>query len=63
MPGKKYTYTIDLAGGGYYETNQSETTVDEDLDPILGDAVIKFVTVTVDDWGPAVDTPVSGGGQ
>ena len=47
-PGKKYTYTIDLAGGGYYETNQG--TSDADLDPILEGAEIKFVTVTVDDW-------------
>lgn len=49
-PGKKYTYTIDLAGGGYFETNQNETTVDEDLDPLLDGAEIKFVSVTVDDW-------------
>ena len=33
-PGKKYTYTIDLAGGGYYETNQDT----------------EFATVTVDGW-------------
>ena len=49
-PGKKYTYTVDLAGGGYFEENQDETTVDADLDPILDGAVIKFVSVTVDDW-------------
>lgn len=47
-PGKKYTYTIDLAGGGYFETNQG--TSDENFDPILEGAEIKFVTVTVDDW-------------
>ena len=46
-PGKKYTYTIDLAGGGYYETNQD---TDADLDPILEGAEIKFATVTVDGW-------------
>ena len=46
-PGKKYTYTIDLAGGGYYETNQDSDT---DLDPILEGAEIKFATVTVDGW-------------
>ena len=46
-PGKKYTYTIDLAGGGYYETNQD---MDADLDPILEGAEIKFATVTVDGW-------------
>lgn len=47
-PGKKYTYTIDLAGGGYYETNQDGT--DENLDAILEGAEIKFATVTVDGW-------------
>ena len=46
-PGKKYTYTIDLAGGGYYETNQD---TDADLDPILEGAEIKFVSVSVDGW-------------
>ena len=45
--GKQYTYTVDLAGGGYYENNE---TGDEALDPILGGAEIKFVSVTVDDW-------------
>ena len=52
-PGKKYTYTIDLAGGGYFETNQD---TDADLDPILEGAVIKFVSVTVDDWTPVAKT-------
>ena len=47
-PGKKYTYTIDLAGGGYYETNKEGT--DGNLDPILEGAEIKFATVTVDGW-------------
>jgi hypothetical protein len=46
-PGKKYTYTIDLAGGGYYETNQD---ADTDLDPILEGAEIKFASVTIDGW-------------
>lgn len=52
-PGKKYTYTVDLAGGGYNPTNVNGT--DENLDPILNGAEIKFITVTVDDW-----TDVSG---
>ena len=47
-PGKKYTYTIDLAGGGYFEQNNNDG--DDDLDPILEGAEIKFVNVTVDDW-------------
>ena len=46
-PGKQYTYTIDLAGCGYYETNQDANA---DLDPLLEDAIIKFVSVTVDSW-------------
>lgn len=46
-PGMKYVYTVDLAGGGYYPTNQDTNA---DLDPILDDAEIKFVSVTVDDW-------------
>lgn len=50
VPGKKYTYTIDLAGGGYWEINDD---TDKDLDPILGDAEIKFVDVTVDNWSDA----------
>ena len=56
-PGKKYTYTIDLAGGGYYETNQDGT--DANLDPILGGAEIKFVTVTVDNWTDGGTTNVA----
>jgi len=46
-PGKHYIYTVDVAGGGYYPTNHDS---DEDLDPILEGAVIKFISVTVDDW-------------
>lgn len=47
LPGHKYTYTVDLASGGYYPTNQDDS---EDLDPILDGAEIKFVAVTVDNW-------------
>ena len=46
-PGYHYTYTVDLAGGGYYPDNRDTNT---DLDPILGGAEIKFVDVTVDSW-------------
>ena len=56
-PGKKYTYTIDLAGCGYYETNQDTNA---DLDPILKDAEIKFVNVTVDNWTEADGIAISG---
>lgn len=53
LPGKKYTYTVDLAGGGYYPANTTAGSGTA-LDPILDGAEIKFVTVTVDDW-PAGD--------
>lgn len=58
-PGKQYTYVIDLAGGGYYETNQTETTIDEDLDQILDGAEIKFVGVSVDNWTDGGNTNVT----
>ena len=48
LPGHKYTYTVDLAGGGYHPTNNNDG--DATLDPILEGAEIKFVTVTVDAW-------------
>lgn len=54
-PGKKYTYTVDLAGGGYFPTNKAST--DSALDPILDGCEIKFVTVTVDDWSAGTVTP------
>lgn len=53
VPGKKYTYTVDLAGGGYKEANDGATEEaghETDLDPILDNAIIYFATVTVDDW-------------
>lgn len=46
--GKQYTYTIDLADGGYYETNTAAGT-GAALDPILG-GYIEFASVTVSDW-------------
>ncbi len=48
LPGHQYTYTVDLAGGGYYPTNIDGT--DAALDPILDNSEIKFVSVTVDEW-------------
>ncbi|MBQ7452571.1 MAG: hypothetical protein IJV60_08480, partial [Prevotella sp.] len=55
LPGHKYTYTLDLAGGGYFPTNQENT--DENLDPILKNAEIFFLTPTVDEWiaAPGID--------
>lgn len=58
LPGHKYTYTLDLAGGGYYTTNQDAS---EDLDPILENAVIFFLSPTVDEWIAADGINVSGG--
>lgn len=55
-PGKKYTYTIDLAGGGYWELNND---TDADLDQVLESAEIKFVTVTVDAWDPQSESAVT----
>ena len=46
-PGKKYTYILDVADGGYYYYNQDSNA---DLDPILEGSEIKFVSVTVDSW-------------
>ena len=60
-PGYKYTYTIDLAGGGYQEKNDgSETTETTDLDPVLEDAEIFFVNCTIDAWDTSsIDIPVT----
>lgn len=50
-PGYHYTYTVDLCGGGYYETNQENINPGTaDLDPILENALIRFVPVTVEPW-------------
>lgn len=55
-PGKRYTYTVDLAGGGYYEQNKD---TDADLDKLLDSAEIKFVEVTVDAWTEATGINVN----
>ncbi len=57
LPGHKYTYTVDLANGGYYTENKDSSN---DLDPILEGSEIKFVTVTVDNWTDATGINVSG---
>ena len=46
LPGKVYTYLVDLSGGGYYPGNKPGT--DPTLDPLLTE--IKFISVSVDDW-------------
>ena len=55
LPGHRYTYTVDLAGGGYYTVNQD---ANEDLDPILDNSEIKFVNVTIDNWTDAAGISV-----
>lgn len=50
-PGYHYTYTIDLAGGGYYETNQG-TPSGSALDRVLDLHPITFATVSISDWTP-----------
>ena len=47
-PGFRYTYTIDLAGGGYEEENGDDGN--DDLDPVLENQEIFFVDCTVDAW-------------
>lgn len=47
LPGHKYTYTLNLAEGGYYTTNQDDH---EYLDTILEGAEVFFLAPTVDEW-------------
>jgi hypothetical protein len=57
-PGYKYTYTINVAGGGY---EPEDTDNDKALDPVLDGAVIVFdPACTIDEWVPA-GVNVSGG--
>ncbi len=50
LAGTHYTYTVDLAGGGYYETNQASPS-GATLDRVLNLHEITFATVSVTDWG------------
>lgn len=58
VAGTHYTYTIDLAGGGYYERNQA-TPSGATLDRILNLNPITFATVTVSGWGDPSNTNVN----
>lgn len=59
-PGKAYTYTVDLAGGGYYIADPDTTDTDYDLKPYIDpDLVIDFISVTVDDWAAQDEIPVA----
>ena len=55
-PGYKYTYTVDLAGGGYSPTSKD---ADIDLDPNIEGAEIIFVTVNVDNWSDGGETVIN----
>lgn len=57
VAGTHYTYTIDLKGGGYFETNQ-ETPSGATLDRVLNMNEITFATVTVSDWTPSSGTVI-----
>ncbi len=65
-PGYKYTYVIDLSQGGYKELNDgadesshTPSKADDDLDKVLDNTAIVFLTVTVDDWTAATDVEVA----
>jgi len=49
-PGYKYTYIVDLAGGGYQPADQND---DGALDPVLGTPIEMSASCTIDAW----DTP------
>lgn len=49
LPGKKYTYIVDVAGGGYQPTNvDSEESTD--LDEVLRGLAIQFNACSIDVW-------------
>lgn len=48
IPGYRYTFIIDLAEGGYHETNQNDNA---GLDSVLKEQAIRFsVNCTIDSW-------------
>lgn len=53
-PGKKYTYIVDVAGGGYQPKNQGPDTT-TDLDPVLAGLEITFKPATIDVWVTDID--------
>lgn len=55
-PGYKYTYTIDLAEGGYYEENPGDDS--DEPEPIITKSAITFsAECTVDAWSNKDVTP------
>ena len=47
-PGYKYTYTVDLAGGGYQPINTESASTE--LDKVLGDVIVFSPSCTIDYW-------------
>ena len=56
-PGYKYTYTVDLAGGGYQPINCEEAA--STLDPVLGDVIVFSPNCTIDYWVAPAAIPVA----
>ena len=55
-PGYKYTYTVDLAGGGYQPINTESASTT--LDPVFGDVIVFSPDCTVDYWVVPADINV-----
>jgi hypothetical protein len=55
-PGYKYTYTVDLAGGGYQPINT--TSASTTLEPVLGGVIVFSPDCTVDYWVTPADINV-----
>lgn len=54
-PGYKYTYIVDLAGGGYQPADQNG---DGNLDPVLGTPIEMSALCTIDTWDTSSDINV-----
>jgi hypothetical protein len=56
-PGYKYTYIVDLAGGGYQPINT--TSAATTLEPVLGDVIVFSPDCTIDFWVTSATTDVA----
>lgn len=56
VPGYGYTYLINLAGGGYFPTDQNNNK--ENLDTVLGNPIVFNVSCTIDAWNTQTPTDV-----
>lgn len=54
-PGYKYTYVVDLAGGGYHPADQNN---DGALDAVLGTPIEMSASCTIDAWDTPADINV-----